>query len=171
MLTFQVRRLADHDEVHQNEVHWSARGHFTLQLFHRSSPVVRGEENGVGKRTHLLVLDQPRHHLDIQRRVILQAQQYIRTYIYKYELRPVSLNVHTTISRRRGRGLSHCSMVSISSSSAGFKGFSTNKKQNQPTKFILTIYLARCASSPLRSLWSTISARGPTSECSVAQAW
>jgi hypothetical protein len=61
-----------HDIVHQDEVHYSARGHFIPQLFHRSGPVVRGEEGGVGEDALLLTLDQPRHHLDVQRRVILQ---------------------------------------------------------------------------------------------------
>ena len=71
---------AHHDEVHEDEVHCSARGHFGPQLFHRSGPVVRGEEGGVGEGAGLLALDQPSHHLDVQRRVILQ-HTYIKTHV------------------------------------------------------------------------------------------
>ena len=71
-----IRMNHHHDIVHQDEVHCSVRGHFIPQQFHRSGPVVRGEEGGVGEDALLLTLDQPRHHLDVQRRVILPRESY-----------------------------------------------------------------------------------------------
>ena len=65
------RSVSYHDKVHQDEVHCSARGHFIPQLFHRGGSVVRGEEGGIGEDADLLALNQPHHHLDVQRRVIL----------------------------------------------------------------------------------------------------
>ena len=70
---------AHHDEVHEDEVHCSSCGHFCPQLFHRSGPIVRGEQGGVGEGADLLALDQPHHHLDVQRRVVLQnTHTYMR---------------------------------------------------------------------------------------------
>jgi len=71
-----IRMNHHHNKVHQDEVHCSARGHFIPQQFHRSGPVVRGEEGGVGEDALLLTLDQPHHHLDVQRRVILPREIY-----------------------------------------------------------------------------------------------
>ena len=98
-------RYYHHNIVHEDEVHCSSRGHFGPKLFHRCYPIVGSEEGGLGEGPLLLALNQPRHHLHVESRVILQVTIQLHREHLQRELKI------TTMSTLRERGLSHCSLT------------------------------------------------------------